>query len=101
MPKERRWRTKEGKKIPVSAMTDGHLLNSIALLERTYRGVMSRSFSFAATLSGEMATYYADQECDIIVDAGPDYLFPVDWPFARFSDLEEERKRRGLERREP
>lgn len=87
------WRQKSGV-IPISEMTDRHLRNSIKLLERRHDDQVSASFGFASTLTGDMATYYADQECDRLVDVGPQGMFSHDWPWATYNDLVEEARRR-------
>lgn len=54
------WTTKEGKRIPISKMSDSHLLNTIKFLERK-----SDAFDIIPPMfQGEMAQYYADQEYD-------------------------------------
>jgi len=60
-----KWTTKEGKKIPISEMTNSHLQNCIKLLTRRMEEIQKANRStwgFAACLQGEQAGYAMDAE---------------------------------------
>ncbi len=57
------WKTKEGTLIPLKEMTDTHLANTKAMLERNIEK-WSRGYDASFSFQGEMASYYAEQEAD-------------------------------------
>ena len=75
-PKPPIWRTKDGKEIPISELTDIHLGNILRMLKR--RGIARRQENLDAMMDiagsifaprGEMATYMFDQEFDHYLNA--------------------------------
>ncbi len=61
------WTTRDGTKVPVTEMTDTHLKNTIAMLRRleaTCADRVAASAAVASTLSGDMASYYAEGAID-------------------------------------
>lgn len=56
--------------------------------------MVANAYAFAASLQGDMATYYADQACDDIVNEGIEGFFPDNWKYATYDTLIEEVKRR-------
>lgn len=86
------WVTKTGKRIPVEKMTDDHLANAVQFMRRQVKiaeQIESSSWAGLATLHGEIATYYAEQECDRASDDVSDRRMLLRM-------LEAECKRRGL-----
>lgn len=76
-------------------MTDQHLLNTIAYLERVAPMIQQRAISdayfCASMLQGEMASYYADQDISRLEQSDPDeFLHPL------YDDLVGERNRRQI-----
>lgn len=62
------WTTKAGEKIAIRKMGDTHLLNTIKMIKR-YAGValqseISAAYSCLASLQGEMAQFYCEQDID-------------------------------------
>ncbi len=66
-------------------MTDSHLLNTIALIERKTAAQQHENLMAAyrvyGTLSGEMATYYCEQDIDVMEEDpnGEEELPPIYW----------------------
>lgn len=65
------WKTKAGQIIAIKDMTDLHLTNTINMLRRKMNAKVRKeldkwdsAYSAAASLSGDMASYYADQQLD-------------------------------------
>lgn len=71
-----RWTTKDKRSIPIKEMTDSHLANTIAYLERTAPASQEIERENAmigyGMLQGEMAQYYAEQELDDLFEESPD-----------------------------
>lgn len=66
----------------IKNMSDTHLVNAALLLERAFPGAQARAIddagSLCAAVSGEMASYYAEQSLDQAMRAdGPEDLWPV------------------------
>jgi hypothetical protein len=71
------WTTRANERIAIAAMSDQHILNAIALIERKRAQLdddMAQSFGFAAGCRGEMASYYADQGADDASNALASYV---------------------------
>ena len=61
------WFTKKGETVLMMEMEETHLINSIKLMEKVTDQVSETervAWSVASGFQGEMAQYYADQECD-------------------------------------
>lgn len=89
----KRWTCKDGRKIRICDMTDAHLQNTIAMLERNAprirESTIAAAYSLASMLQGEMASYYADQDIDRLEETPEeDFLHPL------YDDLISERDRR-------
>lgn len=60
------WTMRDGSKIPVTEMTDSHLLNAISFCERheeAYRNhAISEGYSMLSGIQGEQATYDIENE---------------------------------------
>ena len=56
---------RNGKKIRIKDMTDSHLLNTIAMLERMYNEERNVVLSSYPWFNREMAQYYAEKEWDM------------------------------------
>lgn len=82
------WKTKDGRKIRIKDLDDGHLVNCIKMIERNVAWL--QSIIPPPMFNGEMAQLYADREYDRMVESGPDYFFPI------YDDLCEEATRRQL-----
>lgn len=80
------WKQKNGIKIRICDMTDGHLQNTIALLER--KAELEKSAIPYPMFNGEMAQMYAEQDWDRAQESTPDYFYPI------YEDLCLERERR-------
>lgn len=60
------WVTKDKRSIPIKEMTDAHLINSIAMVQRRLEEVSDAyDACYSNGLQGEMASYYAEQEAAI------------------------------------
>lgn len=94
--KTKRWTTKDGRKIRICDMTDSHLLNTVAMLERYQKAAESYAISSGhqalSTLRGEMAVDLVERELDYIEAYGlePCEVHPL------FADLLIEKERRNL-----
>lgn len=66
----RYWETKDGKRIPITKLDDGHLDNIIALLERAAKAQKEQAQDHADSIftwfggGDTMAAYYAEQSWD-------------------------------------
>lgn len=61
----RRWRTKDGKTIPVTDMTVQHIRNTLAILNRYLEKVEDEeTIVWGYRPQGDMASYYHEQACD-------------------------------------
>ena len=74
-------------------MTDSHLANTIALLERAApqnrQRILATAYSASSMLQGEMASYYAEQDIDRLETMGDEeFLHPL------YDDLVREQDRR-------
>ena len=78
---------KDGTKIRIKDMSDAHLGNTIRMLERKHESDLDMAMMGFASLQGEMASYYAEQELENMWDAPS--LHPI------YYDLLEEQRRRN------
>jgi len=74
------WTTKSGERIRICDMSDQHLNNTMALLERYASKMLSEernaAYSVLASLQGEMAQYYCEQDIDRLEETEPsDWLY--------------------------
>lgn len=92
------WTTKDGKKVPIKDMTDSHLINTIRMLRRVgwyYKEAeLASAYAAASTLQGEMATYYAEGDLDIMEQESMDDFLRRTVP--QYCGLMEELRLRGL-----
>ena len=88
MSNTKMWTMKSGEKIRIKDMSDSHLINTIRILKRVHADDTANLFAFASTLSGDMATYYADQDCDRMIEM--DSTHPL------YDELTDEADRRNL-----
>lgn len=86
------WKTKNGEKIRICDMSDSHLNNTIAMLERKAEDLHNITLESYPNFQGEMAQYYAEQEWEQVAKEGCDAadIYPI------YSDLLDERMRRDL-----
>lgn len=82
------WRCKDGRKIRICDMDDGHLANCIALLERAADKI--RFTTPYPCFNGEMAQFFAEQDWDRLQSAGTEEFFPI------YVDMLDEQERRKI-----
>jgi len=92
------WKQKDGVKIRICDMTDSHLVNTLRLLQRfaeaERRKMVLLAAQMAATLTGDMASYHAEQAQEQADSAiMEDYLPDV------YLNLRMDASRRGLSHR--
>lgn len=87
----KRWKPKGAAPIRICDMGSDHIRNCIRMLERK-TAVIKQSIPYP-TFSGEMAQYYAEQEYERLMEAGPNDHFPI------IHDLNHELSRREWERK--
>lgn len=85
----KKWTTKEGVKIRIKDMTDGHLVNTIRMLERVHASNIEMAMWEYATVQGEMAQYYMEQAIDEMFKESCDH--PL------YGDMVEEAEKRKLD----
>jgi predicted component of type VI protein secretion system len=92
------WTCRDGRKVRVCDMSDRHLLNTIAMLERNAAQELSEgisaAYSVAASLQGEMASFYADQDINRMEQMSPGDLLRQTVPI--YEKLLADKERRGL-----
>lgn len=93
-PKARRpeptWTTKDGREIPVRLMDNGHLLNTIRMLERAAEQKVQDFMEYPMP-NGDMAVMAWEQEFGRMCDAEVEDFFPI------YKYLIAEAARRGLD----
>jgi hypothetical protein len=93
------WRTKSGKVIPIAEMEDGHLLNTIRLLQRTYARVcltVSLEASGYAATAPDGAAMAAESEADQLMEEAEEQE-NIGKEYPSFFPLLTEAARRGLD----
>lgn len=97
-PCTRIWKCKDGRKVRVCDMTDSHLLNTIAMLERNASALLAQEISAAysclSMLQGEMATYYCERDIDRLEETSPGEFLEATQPI--YTHLCNEADRRKL-----
>jgi len=91
----KKWTMRDGTQIKLTDMTDSHLKNCIAMLEKSaeegLEQLQMQSMSFAGMVQGEMASYCADAMVDEVLAMGvDDYLYE----YTMYEDLVMELERR-------
>lgn len=81
------WRTKDGRRIPISRMSDLHLLNTEQFLRRKFNQLQDAE---PPSFQGEMAQMIADDEWQAMQEACIEDVFP------QHADICAEIQRRGL-----
>lgn len=81
------WTCKDGRKIKIKDMSDSHLKNTIAMLERAHSSLIENAWAACSILQGEMASYYAEQEIDGLEEVNSTH--PL------YDDLVEEQNKRS------
>lgn len=71
-------------------MSDEHLLNALRWCEQFHSAAVRQAESFAATVTGEMATFFAEQSIGQMEEDGPSATVDL------YDDLLDEAARRGL-----
>jgi hypothetical protein len=85
----KQWTCKDGRKIRIKDMDDKHLMNTIRMLERNSEYYFCDMFMSMATVNGDMATYFLEQEMDNMIEDDI-IMHPL------YEDLLEEANRRKL-----
>ncbi len=94
----KQWTIKNESKIRICDMSDSHLLNAIALLERYGKAkandLICEGFAFLGTLQGEMAIMSVEQDLDHLMDYGlaPCQIHPL------YKNLLKDKERRAWEK---
>jgi hypothetical protein len=81
------WVTNDGKKIPISRMSDNHILNTEQFLKRKFRQLQDLA---PPDFQGEMAQTIADDEWNTMQEDDIEDVFP------QYADIYAEIQRRGL-----
>ena len=64
MKKDCVWVTKEGLELSMSEISDTHLLNIIALLEKSRSEIISKAYSALAIVQGEMSQQHLESDIE-------------------------------------
>lgn len=95
------WKTRDGRLIEISQMSDGHLLNTIAMLRRTHRRrafALSMAADRYALDAPDGAAMAAEQEAVAILDLADETDDESVGRLCRpFMEMIRESRRRGLE----
>ena len=95
MKQTKQWTTKDGRKLRICDMGDGHLISTIAMLQRAAEAKRIYNSVYYATCTGptgDMASLAFDQECEGIWDSEWE-----DWVPDIHGNLVADAERRGLE----
>lgn len=67
------WTTKDGEQIPIYKLKDSHLIHIVQMLERYANNRKYQEIDavehLACSVQGEMASFYLDQEFDLLTDS--------------------------------
>ena len=85
------WTTAKGEKIHIKDMSNAHLVHTIRFLERKKRDNELDAFEAAASMNGEMASYYLEGEAHSLLDKSVGDVWPI------YDDMVNEAESRGLE----
>lgn len=89
------WECKDGTKIRICDMSNFHLINAMKMLIRIAKNLKNECeqsvWSNLSSLSGEMATYYAEQDLNRILKSDHRDFLP-----SIYFNLDNERSRRNL-----
>jgi len=90
------WTCKDGKRLRICDMTDSHLQNAIAMLERKAKMLLpqeiSAAYSCLAMMSGDMAQFYCEQDIERMEESTPEEWLERVCPI--YGKLLEEQERR-------
>lgn len=94
---EKYWSTREGESILISSMTDQHLINSYLMMVRRAPDIKNEDIlaCYGATASGDMASYYGDQDAENIRRTDDITYLRNNLP--PFNDIEEALILRGID----
>jgi len=84
------WTTKNGRKIRIKDLDDGHLVNIVRMLDRAHAARVLMLCAAQSMVNGDMAQFSLEQEERALDNAGPAALWPI------YEDLVEEVIRRKL-----
>lgn len=92
------WITKDGRRLKIKNMSNGHLLNTVAMLiriaPRAHRYTLCEAENMLSMVSGEMAELALDQEVDQIADMDEEEFLRYSVPC--YETMVNEIDRRGL-----
>ena len=92
------WTTRKGVQVRIVEMEDRHLVNTLKYLRRRaewyLRGEIDAGYRVLGWLTGDMATYYAEQEISILEGTDPHDLLSVKCP--QYDNMFDELNKRGL-----
>lgn len=66
------WARLDGRIVPIKQMSNSHLLNTIAMLERRHKSIILNSSRPAWSPQGDMAQIAFDQAMDALIPSSPD-----------------------------
>ena len=93
-----KWKTRDGREIEISKMSDGHLLNTIKFLERNaekYRMAMAYQTDVYSTMTnGEMASLCLEQDAFQMYEMSGDDWLETYCP--EYNEMIDEQLKRGL-----
>lgn len=94
------WTTRDGRRIPIVAMEDRHLVNTIKYLYRlaavSLAAELAAGYSVLGTLNGDMAQFCCEQDLDRMQDTEEEEWLESQCP--QWPALIKELNRRGLDK---
>lgn len=72
-----KWKTKAGQAIKIKDMTSVHIQNCMRLLERNKCNEDMQVGAWASSMSGDMASYCAEQDFDNALEESVEERFPI------------------------